>query len=135
LHDVHLQLALGRSLPEVTVDRIQIEQVITNLVRNAMEATQEVPKERRNVTIRTSISTAGGLEVAVQDTGKGLQSEDADRLFEPFYTTKRDGMGLGLSISRSIIEAHGGRLGAGPNADQGTTFRFTLPVDGEGGES
>lgn len=132
-HDVRLELALGRSLPAVTVDRIQIEQVITNLVRNAVEAVREMPREQRTVTIHTSIRTPGMLEVAVEDTGKGPQVKDLEELFEPFYTTKANGMGLGLSISRSIVEAHGGRLEAVPNADQGTTLHFTLPFQSEGG--
>ncbi|OHB68782.1 MAG: hypothetical protein A2V70_07155 [Planctomycetes bacterium RBG_13_63_9] len=132
LYDVHLELALDRSLPKALVDRIQIEQVVSNLVRNAMEATQGGPGGCGLVTIRTSMSGPGTIEVAVVDTGKGLEGEGAERVFEPFYTTKSDGMGLGLSISRSIIEAHGGRLEAEPNADRGATFRFTLPVGDAG---
>ncbi len=133
-HDVGLELALGRSLPKVTIDRIQIQQVITNLVHNAMEATQEMPQRRRTVTIRTSLGAENELEVAVEDKGEGLEEEDVERLFEPFYSRKADGMGLGLAISRSIVEAHGGRLEAAPGAEEGTTLRFTLPIEGEGGE-
>ncbi len=133
-HHVRLELSLGRSLPKVTIDRTQIEQVITNLVRNAMEAAEEMPQRRRTVRIRTSLDDANGLEVVVVDKGRGLEAEEVERLFEPFYSGKADGMGLGLSISRSIVEAHGGRLEASPNVEQGTTLRFTLPIDGEGGE-
>ena len=133
-HDVRLELSLGRSLPKVTIDRTQIEQVIANLVHNAMEAAEEMPQRRRTVRIRTSLDDANGLEVVVVDKGRGLEAEEVERLFEPFYSRKADGMGLGLSISRSIVEAHGGRLEASPNVEQGTTLRFTLPIDGEGGE-
>jgi PAS domain S-box-containing protein len=132
LHDTCLELVLNRSLPEVTIDRIQIEQVVINLVRNAMEAMEETPKKERHVAIRTSCVAENLLAVAVEDAGRGPQTECIDRLFEPFYTTKASGMGLGLSISRSIIEAHGGRLEALPNAERGTTFRFTLPVEDKG---
>jgi signal transduction histidine kinase len=86
------------------------------------------------VTIRTSLGARNAVEVAVDDRGSGLAEEDVERLFEPFYTRKAGGMGLGLSISRWIVEAHGGRLEAAPGARQGTTFRFTLPVEGEGGQ-
>ena len=135
LHDVRLELELDRSLPEVNIDRIQIEQVVTNLVYNAIEAAQEVPQEYRTVTVRTSRSDTNLIEVAVEDTGKGLQTKNVDRLFEPFYTTKENGMGLGLSISRSIVESHGGRLQATPDAERGTTFRFTLlSAQGKGDE-
>ena len=135
LHDVRLKLDLDRSLPDVNVDRIQIEQVVTNLVYNAMEATQEIPREYRTVTVRTSLKDTNVVEVAVEDTGKGLQTKNIDRLFEPFYTTKKNGMGLGLSISRSIVESHGGRLQATPDTERGTTFRFTLlSIQGEGDE-
>jgi PAS domain S-box-containing protein len=138
-HDVRLELALGGRLPRVTVDRIQIQQVITNLVHNAIEAVEAMPQQQRVVTVRTSLAGGNELEVAVEDSGTVLE-EDLERMFEPFYTKKADGMGLGLSISRSIVEAHGGRLEAvssirpfaGASAmshrREGTTLRFTLPV-------
>jgi len=132
LRDVRLETVLDDSLPRVNVDRVQIEQVITNLVRNAMEAAEEVPRGLRAVTIRTTAKADGAIEVAVEDTGKGLPTKDVGRLFRPFYTTKENGMGLGLSISRSIIEAHGGRLEAVSNAERGATLRFTLPVETQG---
>ena len=133
-HHVRLKLALDRSLPKVTIDRTQIEQVIANLVRNAVEAAEEMSQRRRTVTIRTSLGSQNRLEVGVEDKGEGLEAAEVQRLFEPFYTSKADGMGVGLSISRSIVEAHGGRLEASPNAEEGTIFRFTLPVGGKGGE-
>jgi C4-dicarboxylate-specific signal transduction histidine kinase len=133
-HGVRLELALGRRLPKVTIDRIQIQQVITNLVHNATEAVGAVPQQRRVVTIRTSLSGENELEVAVEDKGTGLEEENLERVFEPFYTRKAEGMGLGLWISRSIVEVHGGRLEAVPGAGEGTTLRFTLPIEGKGGQ-
>lgn len=133
LHDVRLELELDQGLPLLAVDRIQIEQVILNLVHNAVEAMGATPAGRRRITIRTSCPAADRLELAVIDTGPGFQAADLDRLFEPFYTTKAAGMGLGLSISRSIVEAHGGKLEAEPQADCGTTFRVTFPVHREEG--
>jgi C4-dicarboxylate-specific signal transduction histidine kinase len=131
-HGVCLELALGRSLPKAVVDHIQIQQVITNLVRNAVQAAEGMPPPRRTVIIRTALCAENKLEVAVEDKGTGLQEEDLERWFEPFYTRKADGMGLGLSISRWIVEAHGGRLEAVPGGKQGTIVRFSLPVEGQG---
>ena len=89
-----------------------------------------VPAGQRDLTIRTSAAAdATAVEVAVSDTGPGIDEETADKVFQPFFTTKAEGLGVGLSISRSIVEAHGGRLWATPDPDCGTTFRFTLPVD------
>ncbi len=123
---VPMALAPGR-LP-VDVDRIQIEQVILNLVRNGLEAMSGAPAEASRLVIATAPSERGTVEVSVADTGNGFAPEVAERMFEPFFSTKRDGLGLGLSISRAIVEAHGGRLWATANAGRGATFRFTLPV-------
>ena len=123
---VTVGLELGADLPPVLIDKVQIQQVILNLVRNSIEAMAE--SERRQVTITTSRAEAESVEVAICDTGPGLAEEVLDRLFEPFVTTRAEGMGVGLSISRSIIEAHGSRLEATPNPGGGTTFRFTLPI-------
>lgn len=111
--------------PRVLVDRVQIQQVVVNLVRNAVEAVLDAP--RREVVVATAPRGTGMVEVSVADTGPGLAEEVADRLFEPFVTTKRDGMGVGLSICRSIVEEHGGRLTAEGNPGGGTVFRFSLP--------
>jgi two-component system sensor kinase FixL len=111
-------------LPPVLIDKVQIQQVVVNLVRNAIEALSTA--ERRVLAVRT-ISHDGTVEVVVCDTGPGIAPEIADQLFKPFVTTKTSGMGIGLSISHSIIEAHGGRLWAEPNPDGGTSFRFVLP--------
>jgi C4-dicarboxylate-specific signal transduction histidine kinase len=121
-------LQAAESLPPVRADRIQIEQVILNLVRNGIEALQAVEAGPRELTITTSSSAGDTITVAVHDTGAGLSAEVAERVFDSFFSTKPDGMGMGLSISRSIIEAHGGRLWAAPNVERGATFQFSLPV-------
>jgi two-component system, LuxR family, sensor kinase FixL len=110
---------------DVFVNRIQIQQVLVNIMRNALEAMTDSPLRKLDVsTIRLDTAT---MEIAIADSGPGLLIEIADRLFEPFVSTKHDGMGLGLSISRSIVEAHGGILRYEPNPGGGTIFRFTLP--------
>ena len=111
---------------QVLVDRIQIQQVLTNLMRNAMEAMKDA--ERRDLTIRTLPAGVGQLVVEVADTGPGISEEIASRLFQPFVTTKAGGMGIGLSISRRIIESHGGDLTVRRNESGGATFSFTLPL-------
>jgi two-component system sensor kinase FixL len=108
----------------VQVDKVQVQQVLLNLIRNAMEAMQEV--SWRELKISTQISAPGMVEIAVADTGPGIAPEIAEKLFQPFMTTKQQGMGVGLSISRTIIEAHGGRLWAESNPGGGTVFRLTL---------
>jgi PAS domain S-box-containing protein len=134
-HQIRLDSDLAADLPQVSVDRIQIEQVITNLVKNAMEASGDLAPALRCVTIRTEMNAEGMLDVSVTDTGKGIEVEELNQVFEPFYTTKQSGMGLGLSISRSIVEAHGGRLDAVRNAQTGMTFHFTLPIAADGGKA
>lgn len=125
---VELRLELCDGLPPLLADGIQVEQVILNLVRNAMEAIDTARSRKREVVLRTGLSPSGDLEVAVEDSGPGLRAGDTDRLFEAFFTTKEEGMGMGLSISRSIIEAHGGRLYAHPRNGGGAVFGFTLPA-------
>jgi two-component system sensor kinase FixL len=120
----HRDLADG--LPPVNVDRIQIQQVLVNILRNAMEAMQD--SATRQLTLTTSRQDGDYIAVAIADTGSGMSDEVARRLFEPFVTTKERGMGFGLSISRSIIEEHGGRIWAEPNPEGGTIFRFRLPA-------
>ena len=124
---VRASLELDHSLPPVLVDHVQIQQVVLNLVRNAVEAMEEV--ERRELTIGTrAIPEQGMAEVIVADSGPGIAPELADRLFQPFVTTKATGMGLGLSICREIVEAHHGRLSAAQKSSGGTVFRVTLPI-------
>ena len=110
----------------VMVDRVQIQQVLINLMRNAMEAMRD--SERRELVIRTSSGDEGSVIIEVSDTGPGISDEIAARLFQPFVTSKPGGMGIGLSISRRIVEAHGGELSASRNAEGGATFRFSLPA-------
>jgi C4-dicarboxylate-specific signal transduction histidine kinase len=113
---------------EVLVNRVQIQQVLVNLIRNASEAMAD--QDRREITLATTVLYDGMIEIAVIDIGPGIHGDIAGRLFEPFVSSKHDGMGLGLPISRSIIEAHGGLLTAGPKPGGGTIFRFTVPSGG-----
>jgi C4-dicarboxylate-specific signal transduction histidine kinase len=124
---VLLRLQLATELPEVRADRIQLQQVIINLVVNAIDAVKEVTDRPREVEIRSQVYEDDKVIVAVQDTGIGIEPDKANRLFDAFFTTKPDGMGMGLSICRSIIGAHGGRIWASANTGPGTTIRFTLP--------
>jgi PAS domain S-box-containing protein len=124
---VNLLVDLARDLPPLEVDALQIEQVILNLLRNALEAIYESPGERPLLAIRTG-AVDEGIELAVRDSGAGLHPAIAAEIFEPFVTSKQDGLGMGLSICRSIVDAHGGRLWHTRNADRGMTFRFILPL-------
>jgi C4-dicarboxylate-specific signal transduction histidine kinase len=125
---VRLKLEFDDNTRRVSVNRVQIQQVIVNLIRNAVEAMAD--QESREVTLTTRALDDETVEIAVADIGPGIPDELADRLFKPFVSSKHDGMGLGLSISRSIIEAHDGQLIAAPNPSGGTIFRFTLPSGG-----
>jgi PAS domain S-box-containing protein len=125
---VRLQSRLADDLPLVSADRVQLQQVMINLIINAIEAMAGAGDGSRELTIVSGIDDAD-VVVEVQDTGPGLDPEKLDRLFQSFYTTKPDGIGMGLAISRSIAEAHGGCLSAAPNNPRGAVFRFTLPVE------
>jgi signal transduction histidine kinase len=127
-HRVSLQLDLAPVLPAVIADRVQLQQVIMNLIMNGIEAMQPISDRPRIMTIRSSLDDARQVIVAVQDSGVGLTAQGRDRLFSAFYSTKPGGLGIGLSICRSIIEGHGGRLWASANADHGATFQFALPL-------
>lgn len=124
---VVVHLVLAENLPQVSVDGLQIEQVILNLVQNAIDAMADNGRAKRAVTIRTSVLTDRYLAVTVSDLGMGLKPEDRDRIFESFFTTKHEGMGMGLAICRTIVEAHGGTLSVTENQPRGSTFCFTLP--------
>ena len=124
---VSVQIRFTEGLPEVQVDRVQIQQVVLNLILNAVEAMSLLQKGRRELTITTEQEKAGGVLVAVRDSGPGIDRKHLDRVFEAFYTTKSSGVGMGLSICRSIIHAHGGQLWADVNKTRGVLFRFTLP--------
>jgi PAS domain S-box-containing protein len=130
-YSILLQTELGNGLPRIWGDRVQLQQVILNLIMNAIEAMSEISEGARELLIGTSMDEPGGVTVAVRDSGPGLKPESLARLFDPFYTTKSHGMGMGLSICRSITEAHGGRLWATPNTPRGATFQFTLHQDEE----
>jgi PAS domain S-box-containing protein len=126
-----LKTVLSDNLSPVMGDRIQLQQVLLNLVINGMEAMHQVPEDCRHLAIEAQSHVSEGkvfVLIAVTDSGVGLSAEDQPKLFEAFYTTKAEGMGMGLAISRSIVEAHGGRLWATPNADLGATFQFMLPA-------
>jgi C4-dicarboxylate-specific signal transduction histidine kinase len=118
-------------LPLIFADRIQLQQVILNLIVNAIEAMSGADDGARELLVRSAAAGSQRVLVAVRDTGPGLDPKSLDHLFDAFYTTKPQGMGMGLAISRSIIEVHGGRLWATANADKGATFQFTLPTGAE----
>ena len=124
---ISLKLELAHRIPPIQGDTVQIEQVILNLVRNGFEAMSGTDSTQRELTMRTAPADLDAVQVSISDLGRGLSAEAVDHLFDPFFTTKPTGMGMGLSISRSIIEAHGGRLEALANAHVGMTFKFILP--------
>jgi signal transduction histidine kinase len=124
---VTLRSELADDLPSVTGDRVQLQQVILNLIRNASDAMTTVEDRPRELIIRTERDDCDRVRLSVKDAGIGFDAKSADKLFEAFYTTKKDGMGIGLSVSRSIIEAHRGRLWAVPNDGPGATFSFSIP--------
>ena len=129
-HQVEIRSELGRGLPTVNADRVQLQQVVLNLVMNAIDAMRDVHDGPRRLTVRTRAEEPSQVVVSISDTGIGVGEDLTDRLFEPFYTTKASGMGMGLSVSRSIVESHGGRLWASVNRGPGATFTFTLPAAG-----
>jgi PAS domain S-box-containing protein len=128
-HSVSILTELSKDLPRVVADRVQLQQVLMNLMLNGIEAMQDAKAERQ-LTIRSLIAERGQLLISVTDTGPGVSPEQADRIFNAFFTTKPQGTGMGLSISRSIVESHGGRLWATSNPGRGVTFSFTFPGAG-----
>jgi PAS domain S-box-containing protein len=126
-HRIVLQVERPPDLPPVMGDRVQLQQVMLNLLLNAIEAMHDVDNRPRQLLIRTERGTGEQVQLAVCDTGPGIDPQHADHLFNAFYTTKREGMGIGLSVSRSIIESHHGRLWAEPNQGPGATFSFSIP--------
>jgi C4-dicarboxylate-specific signal transduction histidine kinase len=124
---VSVETRLAEGLAPVEGDRVQLQQVLLNLILNAVEAMGSVENRARNLAISTEQSQTNGVLVAVRDTGPGIDLQHIERVFEAFYTTKSTGVGMGLSISRSIIDAHGGRLWVDVNAPRGAVFQFTLP--------
>jgi PAS domain S-box-containing protein len=130
-HRVSLRMDLAPVLPRILGDRVQLEQVVINLVMNGVEAMQSVTDRPRELVIRSRLDETQQVLVSVTDCGVGISAENADRLFSAFFTTKASGMGMGLSICRSIIEAHGGRLWATANVPHGATFHLTLPLNAD----
>jgi two-component system sensor kinase FixL len=127
VHNVRLEMDLTANLPQVLVNRVEIQQVVLNLVRNAIEALESVPPERRDIILRTSGGQEDTVEIGVIDSGPGVDQKIVDRLFSPFVTTKPAGAGLGLAISRSIVEAHKGTLRYKPQSAGGACFMLRLP--------
>ncbi len=128
-HEVSLVVDVASKLSPVRGDRVQLQRVVLNLVMNAIEAMGSVTDRPRELVIRSERHDADHLRVAVQDTGAGVAQDHLDDVFSAFFTTKPGGMGMGLSISRSIVEAHGGRLWATANEPHGAVFHFSLPTD------
>jgi len=124
---VIVRVALADGLPGVTGSRVQLQQVIHNLLQNAIEAMRGVEDRERHVVVRTEAAPGGGARLSVQDTGVGIEPQDLKRIFDPLYTTKAGGMGIGLFICSSIVKSHGGRLWAAPNAGAGATVSFAIP--------
>jgi C4-dicarboxylate-specific signal transduction histidine kinase len=125
---VSVKAKLAEGLPMIAGDRVQLQQVALNLILNALQAMETVNERARQALITTSRTELNDLCIGVQDTGPGLSPETLPRLFEPFYTTKPNGMGMGLAICRSIVEAHGGRIAASANVPRGALFQFTIPA-------
>ena len=128
-NQISIQTQLSDDVPPINGDRVQLQQVLLNLLLNSIESLRLVAVGSRRLVIASAKSDSNSVLISVQDTGKGISSSDLDYLFDPFYTTKSDGMGIGLTISRSIVESHGGRIWATPNSPRGAVFHFTLPID------
>ena len=127
LRKIAVQVKIAPDIKRVVGDRVQLQQCILNLLINAFDAVRDARSQERGVAITVAPEKAGWVRISVSDNGSGVAPSVATRLFEPFVTTKREGMGLGLRLTRSIVEHHGGRIWAAPNPDRGTTFAFTLP--------
>jgi C4-dicarboxylate-specific signal transduction histidine kinase len=125
---INVHLHPDQSIPLMNGDAVQIEQVILNLVKNSIEAMEDIKTSQKALTITSSLKAPSTIEVSVCDQGKGILPENIGKVFESFYTTKPYGLGIGLSISRSIVESHGGKIYVIPNLDCGVTFCFNLPL-------
>jgi signal transduction histidine kinase len=131
LRRVPMTVDLAPGLPGIRGDRIQLQQVVLNLVLNGLDAMADPPDRERALAVRTARAGDRAIRVAVEDSGVGIDADDVERMFEPLYTTKRDGLGMGLAIARTIVHAHGGDLSASNNPAGGATFAFTVPTCGE----
>ena len=128
LNEVSLATEFQNDLPEIHADRTQIQQVILNLVRNAIDAMNSTPPRARRLRVATSLNGHSSVLLSVQDTGPGITSENSERVFEPFFTTKSSGMGLGLAICQTIVQDHGGNLRLAKTDLNGCIFEMTLPI-------
>jgi signal transduction histidine kinase len=128
MRNVSMSLEFSPDLPSTRGDRVQLQQVILNLVLNGLDAMGEPHAGARTLVIQTARDGAAALRVTVQDSGPGIAPKDLGHIFEPLYTTKTEGLGMGLAIVRTIVNAHGGAVGAENNREGGASFRFTLPV-------
>jgi PAS domain S-box-containing protein len=129
-HGVIVRVDVARDTPLISGDSVQLQQVLTNLILNALEATNAKKNGAREVLVTSQCQGTNEVVIAVHDAGTGIDPQHMDQLFRPFFTTKETGLGMGLAISRSIVEAHGGRLWATPKPERGTTFQFSLPIRG-----
>ena len=129
IRSIKVETDYADSLPPVTVEKIQIQQVMINLMMNAAESMAMSSPGDRKIVIETGLAGDGLIRVGVRDFGQGIRQDKINSIFQPFFTTKRTGLGLGLSLSRSIVEAHGGRIRAENNKERGATFSFDLPSE------
>jgi signal transduction histidine kinase len=125
---VTLQMELAEEIPEILADRMQLQQALLNLFTNAIEAMGSIPDRVRTVSVKSEIHDLDGVLITVRDTGLGIDPFNMDRIFDAFFTTKSHGMGMGLSICRSIIESHNGRIWVSPGVGRGSIFQFELPI-------
>ena len=132
---VKLDVDVPADLPPVRGDRVQIQQVLLNLILNGMDALNGTRPEDRRVNVTARLDGAQTVEIAVGDAGHGIPADKLAQIFDPFFTTKPNGMGIGLAVSRTIVEAHGGRLWAENKDGGGAAFRFTLPIAEEGADA
>lgn len=128
-HRISLRMDLAADLPRVRGDRVQLQQVVLNLIMNGIEAMRGSPDRPKEIWVRSRGDASAGVRILVEDGGVGLSQEIAEKIFQPFFTTKDQGIGMGLSISRSIVESHAGRLWAATSASGGASFQFTIPTE------
>jgi signal transduction histidine kinase len=127
-HHIAVRTTLNETIPDVMADRVQLQQVMLNLIKNGVEAMSSVVDSSRVLHLKTEFDSSQNIVVTVEDSGTGIDPENIERIFNRFFTTKTQGMGMGLAICRSIIEAHNGRLWAEAGVDQGSLFRISLPI-------
>jgi signal transduction histidine kinase len=127
-HQISVRTALTEGLPLVRIDQVQLQQVILNLAMNSVEAMEVVSNRSRVLSIRSEVNDTGDVLLTIEDSGSGINPEDLDRIFQPFFTTKLKGMGMGLSICRSIVEGHSGHLWASSGSPHGTVIHLVLPA-------